>query len=414
MELLRFATAGSVDDGKSTLIGRLLHDSKSIFEDQLEAVERSSQQRGHDYVNLALLTDGLRAEREQGITIDVAYRYFATPNRKFIIADTPGHVQYTRNMVTGASTADLAIVLVDARKGLLEQSRRHAFIATLLGIPHLVVAVNKMDLVGWDEVVFKDIASHFEGFAAGLHPHEVTFIPLSALEGDNVVDRSPNMPWYDGPTLLEHLESVEVATSFNHDESRFPVQYVIRPLTTEHHDYRGYAGTVAGGLFRPGDEVVVQPSGRRTTIESIDTLEGSIREAFAPMSVTIRLSDEIDISRGDMLVKAADTQPFVTQELDAMLCWFAEAPMRVGGKYAIKHTTRSAKAVVRELKHRIDIDSLQPETRASELDMNEIGKVALKVSVPLMVDPYSVNRLTGSFILIDEATNATVAAGMVL
>jgi bifunctional enzyme CysN/CysC len=414
MELLRFATAGSVDDGKSTLIGRLLYDSKSIFEDQLEAVERSSQQRGHDYVNLALLTDGLRAEREQGITIDVAYRYFATPRRKFIIADTPGHVQYTRNMVTGASTADLAIVLVDARKGLLEQSRRHAYIATLLGIPHLVVAVNKMDLVEWDEVVFKDIASHFEGFAAGLHPHEVTFIPLSALEGDNVVDRSTNMSWYDGPTLLEHLETVEVASSFNHDKGRFPVQYVIRPLTAEHHDYRGYAGTVAGGVFRPGDEVVVLPSGRRSTIAAIDTLDGEVAEAFAPMSVTVRLTDEIDISRGDMLVRAGDPGPRVTQELEAMLCWFSEQPMHVGTKYAIKHTTRSAKAIVRELQHRVDIDSLQPETRASELDINDIGRVSIKVSAPLMVDPYSVNRLTGSFILVDEGTNATVGAGMVL
>ncbi|HEX9968684.1 MAG TPA: GTP-binding protein, partial [Acidimicrobiales bacterium] len=313
MELLRFATAGSVDDGKSTLIGRLLHDSKSIFEDQLEAVERSSQQRGHDYVNLALLTDGLRAEREQGITIDVAYRYFATPQRKFIIADTPGHVQYTRNMVTGASTADLAIVLVDARKGVLEQSRRHTYIATLLGIPHLVVAVNKMDLVGWDEVVFKDIVAQFESFATGLEPHDLTFIPLSALEGDNVVERSANMAWYDGPALLEHLETVEVATSWNHDAGRFPVQYVIRPLTAEHHDYRGYAGGVAGGVFRPGDEVVVLPSGRGSTVEAIDTLAGEVPEAFPPMSVTIRLADEIDISRGDMIVPADSEPPAVVQ-----------------------------------------------------------------------------------------------------
>jgi bifunctional enzyme CysN/CysC len=400
MELLRFATAGSVDDGKSTLIGRLLHDSKSIFEDQLEAVERSSAQRGHDYVNLALLTDGLRAEREQGITIDVAYRYFATPKRKFIIADTPGHVQYTRNMVTGASTADLAIVLVDARKGMLEQSRRHAYIATLLGIPHLVVAINKMDLVDWDEVVFKDIAHQFSGFAAGLRPHEVKFIPMSALLGDNVVDRSANMPWYDGPALLEYLEEVELESSHNHADPRFPVQYVIRPLTEEHHDYRGYAGAVAGGVFRPGDDVVVLPSGRATTIEAIDTLDGEVAEAFAPMSVTVRLADHLDVSRGDMICRPHNL-PRVTQELDAMLCWFSEQPMRPGTKYGIKHTTRSARAIVQLLAHRIDVDSLQPETRTSELDMNDIGRVSLKVSVPLMVDRYADNRATGSFILLE-------------
>ena len=413
MELLRFATAGSVDDGKSTLIGRLLHDSKSIFEDQLEAVERSSAQRGHDYVNLALLTDGLRAEREQGITIDVAYRYFATPKRKFIIADTPGHVQYTRNMVTGASTADLAIVLVDARKGMLEQSRRHAYIATLLGIPHLVVAINKMDLVEWDEVVFKDISHQFSGFAAGLRPHEVKFIPMSALLGDNVVDRSAHMPWYDGPALLEYLEEVELESSHNHADARFPVQYVIRPLTAEHHDYRGYAGAVAGGCFRPGDDVVVLPSGKQSTIAGIDTLDGEVHEAFAPMSVTVRLADELDVSRGDMICRP-DNLPRVTQELDAMLCWFAEQPMRPGAKYGIKHTTRSARAIVQKLVHRVDIDSLQPETRTSELDMNDIGRVTIKASAPLMVDRYADNRLTGSFILIDEATNATVAAGLIL
>ncbi|HEX2040358.1 MAG TPA: GTP-binding protein [Acidimicrobiales bacterium] len=412
MELLRFATAGSVDDGKSTLIGRLLHDSKAIFEDQLEAVEASSVRRGYDYTNLALLTDGLRAEREQGITIDVAYRYFATPRRKFVIADTPGHVQYTRNMVTGASTADLAIILVDARNGLLEQSRRHAYIATLLGIPHLVVAVNKMDLVDWDEVIFKDIVSAFDALAARLHPHDVTYIPISALHGDNVVDSSTNMPWYEGPSLLHHLETVELESSHNHVDPRFPVQYVIRPMSDDHHDYRGYAGTVAGGVFHPGEEVVVLPSGLRSKITAIDTLEGPMPCAFPPMSVTMRLEDDIDISRGDMLSRPGE-EPTVTQELDAMLCWFSERPMQVGGKYAVKHTTRSARAVVRELHFKVDMHTLDLVPGAGELAMNDIGKVSLKVSAPLMVDAYSRNRATGSFILVDEGTNTTIAAGMI-
>ena len=412
MELLRFATAGSVDDGKSTLIGRLLHDSKSIFEDQLAAVEQWSAFRGHDDVNLALLTDGLRAEREQGITIDVAYRYFATPHRKFIIADTPGHLQYTRNMVTGASTADLAVVLVDARKGLLEQSRRHAFIASLLGIPHIVLAVNKMDLVGWDEVVFKSIVDDFAEFSEGLDVADVTPIPISALLGDNVVDASPNMPWYDGPALLHHLEHVDVASSHNHSDTRFPVQYVVRPQTDEHHDYRGYAGQVAGGVFHPGDDVVVLPSGLRSKLLSIDTYEGPITQAFAPMSVTLRLADDIDVSRGDMICKAGQ-EPAVSQEVEAIVCWFADRPMTIGAKYGIKHTTRSAKAMIRSLEHRVDVNTHE-EIDADSLSMNEIGRVTLKTTSPLLFDPYRKNRATGSFILIDEATNGTAGAGMII
>jgi bifunctional enzyme CysN/CysC len=413
-ELLRFATAGSVDDGKSTLIGRLLHDSKSIFEDQLEAVELSSQRRGDGYVNLALLTDGLRAEREQGITIDVAYRYFATPRRKFIIADTPGHVQYTRNMVTGASTADLAIVLVDARKGVVEQSRRHAFLATLLGIRHLVLCVNKMDLVEWSEDVFDAIAREFEAFVEAIdstHEVEVTPIPVSALNGDNVVDASPLLSWYSGPPLLEHLEKVDV---HDHDpvEGRFPVQYVIRPMSDEHHDYRGYAGQVAGGRFHPGDAVVVLPSGLRSTILSIDTLEGEVTEAFAPMAVTIRLADEIDISRGDLLAPVGQ-EPLVTREFEADVCWMVDRPLVAGNKYTIKHTTRAAKAVVAEVVHRLDVNTLDEETGIPELGLNGIGRVRLRTSSPLAVDSYAHNRITGSFILIDEATNATAGAGMI-
>ena len=413
-ELLRFATAGSVDDGKSTLIGRLLHDSKSIFEDQLEAVELSSQRRGDTYVNLALLTDGLRAEREQGITIDVAYRYFATPRRKFIIADTPGHVQYTRNMVTGASLADLAIVLVDARKGVIEQSRRHAFLATLLGIRHLVLCVNKMDLVEWSEEVFDGIAREFEAFVEAIdstHEVEVTPIPVSALNGDNVVDPSPNLGWYAGPPLLEHLEKVDV---HDHDpvQGRFPVQYVIRPMSDEHHDYRGYAGQVAGGTFHPGDEVVVLPSGLRSTITAIDTLEGEVNEAFAPMAVTIRLADEIDISRGDLLAPAGQ-EPVVTNDFEADICWMIDRPLTAGGRFAIKHTTRTAKAVVSELVHRLDVNTLEEDAGATELGLNGIGRVRLRTASPLAVDPYSTNRITGSFILIDETTNATAGAGLI-
>ena len=413
MEMLRFATAGSVDDGKSTLIGRLLHDSKAIFEDQMEAVERSSAQRGHDYVNLALLTDGLRAEREQGITIDVAYRYFATPRRKFIIADTPGHVQYTRNMVTGASTADLAVILVDARKGLLEQSRRHASIASLLGIPHLVLAVNKMDLVRWDEVRFKTIVGDFESVAARLQVVETTAIPMSALLGDNVVERSTHMPWYDGPALLEHLETVELESSHDFERPRFPVQYVIRPLTADHHDYRGYAGQVAGGVFHPGDAVVVLPSGQPSTITSIETLDGLVDRAYAPMSVTIRLTDDLDVSRGDMIA-GADDLPVVSQELEAVVCWFSDRPLVPGATYALKHTTRAARAVVQKIEHRLDVNTLEPELAPAELAVNDIGRVSIRTSTPLAVDDYGTNRATGSFILIDEATNVTVGAGLVV
>jgi len=414
MELLRLATAGSVDDGKSTLIGRLLFDSKAIFEDQLASVERASAQRGHEYTNLALLTDGLRAEREQGITIDVAYRYFATPRRKFIIADTPGHVQYTRNMVTGASTADVAVILVDARKGLLEQSRRHAFIATLLRIPHLVVAVNKMDLVDWGEDRFRSIVADFSAFSSSLlEVADVTFIPLSALQGDNVVDRSARMPWYPGLPLLEHLETVHIAEDRNLVDMRFPVQYVIRPMSDAHHDYRGYAGQVAGGVLRAGDEVVVLPSGQRSTVAGIDTYDGAVEEAFTPMSVTVRLADDLDISRGDMLVRA-DDQPSTSQDVEAVVCWMVDAPLRHGGRYAIKHTTRWARAMVAELVYRLDINSLERDSEATELGLNEIGRVRLRVTAPLMHDPYGENRTTGSFILVDEATNVTAGAGMII
>jgi len=427
VELLRLATAGSVDDGKSTLIGRLLFDSKAIFEDQLASVERASAQRGHEYTNLALLTDGLRAEREQGITIDVAYRYFATPRRKFIIADTPGHVQYTRNMVTGASTADVAVVLVDARKGLLEQSRRHAFLATLLRIPHLVVAVNKMDLVEWDEDRFRSIVADFSAFSASLLPvADVTFIPLSALQGDNVVDRSTRMGWYEGLPLLEHLETVHIAEDRNLVDMRFPVQYVIRPMTDAHHDYRGYAGQVAGGVIRAGDEVVVLPSGLRSRVAGIDTYDGPMEEAFTGMSVTVRLADDVDVSRGDMFVLAdqeskgsaprplPDRRPSTSQDVDAVVCWMVDQPLRQGSRYAIKHTTRWARAMVAELPYRLDINTLQRDETATGLALNEIGRVRLRVTAPLMGDPYGENRTTGSFILVDEATNVTAGAGMIL
>jgi len=414
MELLRLATAGSVDDGKSTLIGRLLYDSKAIFEDQLASVERASVQRGHEYTNLALLTDGLRAEREQGITIDVAYRYFATPRRKFIIADTPGHVQYTRNMVTGASTADVAVVLVDARKGLLEQSRRHAYLATMLRIPHLVVAVNKMDLVDWDEERFRSIVADFSAFATSLlEVADVTFIPLSALRGDNVVDRSDSMPWYDGLPLLEHLETVDIAEDRNLVNTRFPVQYVIRPMSDAHHDYRGYAGQVAGGALRPGDDVVVLPSGLRSRVAALDTYDGPLEEAFAGMPVTVRLADDIDVSRGDLIVRAGD-EPSTSQDVDALVCWMVDRPLRQGGRYAIKHTTRWARAMVAELGYRLDVNTLARDESANELALNEIGRVRLRVTAPLMHDPYTENRTTGSFILVDEATNVTAGAGMIL
>ena len=414
MELLRLATAGSVDDGKSTLIGRLLYDSKSIFEDQLESVERTSSQRGDEYTNLALLTDGLRAEREQGITIDVAYRYFATPRRKFIIADTPGHTQYTRNMVTGASTADLAIVLVDARNGILEQSRRHAFIASLLRIPHLVIAINKMDLVDWSEEVYEQIKDEFRAWAGRLAVTDITFIPVSALKGDNVVNRSENMPWYGGSSLLHHLEEVYIASDRNLIDPRFPVQYVLRPMSESHPDYRGYAGTVAGGVLKPGDEVMVLPSGFTTTIASIETGDGPVDEAFPPMAVSITLTDDIDISRGDMLCRPHN-QPESGQDIDAMVCWMSEqGGLSPRSKYVIKHTTRVARAMVKDLHYRLDINTLHRDEDAGSLALNEMGRVSLRTTMPLFFDEYAKNRTTGSFVLIDEATHNTVAAGMIL
>ncbi|RZV43685.1 MAG: sulfate adenylyltransferase subunit CysN [Acidimicrobiales bacterium] len=413
-EMLRFATAGSVDDGKSTLIGRLLYDSKSIFEDQLEAVERTSEKMGNDYVNLALLTDGLRAEREQGITIDVAYRYFATPHRKFIIADTPGHIQYTRNMVTGASTADLALILVDVRNGVIEQSRRHAYIATLLRIPHIVVCVNKMDLVDYDHDAFEKVKEEFREFAMRLDVPDLSFIPVSALKGDNVVDKSANMPWYEGPSLLTHLESVHTASDRNMVDVRFPVQYVIRPMSDKYHDYRGYAGTVSGGVLKPGDDVVVLPSGFESTIKEINTLEGPVDEAFPPMAVTVRLNDEIDISRGDMICRP-NNQPIVTQDVDAMICWMDEtAALHPRNKYAIKHSTRAARVMIKDVNYRLDINTGHRDEGATDIKLNEIGRISFRSTVPLFVDEYRRNRATGSFVLIDETTNATVAAGRIL
>jgi bifunctional enzyme CysN/CysC len=417
MELLRFATAGSVDDGKSTLIGRLLYDSKAIFEDQLESVERTSVARGDAYTDLALLTDGLRAEREQGITIDVAYRYFATPKRKFIIADTPGHTQYTRNMVTGASTADLALVLIDARKGVIEQSRRHAFLATLLGIPHLVVCVNKMDLVDWSQERFEEIKAEFRSFAMKLDVHDLSYVPISALHGDNVVERSANMGWYEGSSLLHHLEEVHIASDRNLIDARFPVQYVVRPqdqVNHDLHDYRGYAGTIAGGVLKPGDEVVVLPSGLTTTIASIDTASGPVDEAFAPMAVTVRLADDVAVSRGDMLCRVRN-RPHVGQDLEAMVCWLTQdTDLRAGAKLAIKHTTRWGRALVKDLQYRLDVNTLHRDEMADGLGLNEIGRVSLRTTVPLFFDEYRRNRTTGSFILVDEVTNNTVGAGIIL
>ncbi|MDQ2755525.1 MAG: sulfate adenylyltransferase subunit CysN [Actinomycetota bacterium] len=413
MDILRFATAGSVDDGKSTLIGRLLYDTKTVFEDQIDAIERVSKDRGEEYVNLALLTDGLRSEREQGITIDVAYRYFATPKRKFIIADTPGHIQYTRNMVTGASTADLALVLVDARKGLVEQSRRHAFLASLLQVPHLVLVVNKMDLVDYSQSVFDEISAEFTQFAAKLRIPDLTIIPVSALAGDNVVHRSANMDWYAGTSLLHHLENIHVASDRNLVDVRFPVQYVIRPMSDEYHDYRGYAGQVAGGVLKKGDDVMVLPSGFTSRIASVETADGEVDEAYPPMSVTVRLEDEIDISRGDMICRPHN-QPTPTQDIDAMICWMDEtAQLQVGKKYFIKHTSRSARCIVKNLDYRLDINSLHRDESAATLALNEIGRVQLRSTVPLMADSYTRNRITGGFILIDEATNRTVGAGMI-
>ena len=411
--LLRLATAGSVDDGKSTLIGRLLYDSKAVMEDQLAAVERTSRERGNDYTDLALVTDGLRSEREQGITIDVAYRYFATAKRKFIIADTPGHLQYTRNMVTGASTAQLVIVLVDARHGLLEQSRRHAFLASLLGVQHIVLAVNKMDLIDWDQERYNWIRDEFHAFAARLDIHDVTTIPISALNGDNVVTKSARAPWYDGPPLLSHLEDVYIAGDRNLVDVRFPVQYVIRPQTREHADHRSYAGTVASGIMRPGDEVVVLPAGKVSHITAIDGPEGPVSEAFPPMAVSISLADDIDISRGDLLARPQN-QPEVTTEFDAMVCWMAdEAALEPGRDYVIKHTTRTTRARVIALDYRLDVNTLHRDKSATALKLNELGRVSLRTQVPLLLDEYSRNAATGSFILIDPETNVTVAAGMV-
>jgi len=411
--LLRLATAGSVDDGKSTLIGRLLFDSKAVMEDQLASVERTSKERGHDYTDLALVTDGLRAEREQGITIDVAYRYFATAKRKFIIADTPGHVQYTRNMVTGASTAQLVIVLVDARHGLLEQSRRHAFLASLLGIQHIVLAVNKMDLVDWDQERFEKIRDDFHEFAARLDIQDVTTIPLSALNGDNVVTKSDVAPWYEGPALLSHLEEVYIAGDRNLVDVRFPVQYVIRPQTREHADHRSYAGTIASGVMRPGDEVVVLPAGKTTRITEIEGPSGPLAEAFASMAVSISLADDIDISRGDMIARP-NNQPHVTQDFDATVCWMAdETSLEPGRDYVIKHTTRTTRARVTALDYRLDVNTLHRDKSATALKINELGRVTLRTQVPLLLDEYSRNAAIGSFILIDPDTNGTVAAGMV-
>ena len=413
MELLRFATAGSVDDGKSTLIGRLLYDTKSILQDQLEAVEKASSKMGLEEVNLALLTDGLRAEREQGITIDVAYRYFATTKRSFIIADTPGHVQYTRNMITGASTADLALVIVDARNGVVEQTRRHAFLASLLRVPHMVVCVNKMDLIGFDKEVFEKVKADFREFAMKLDVTDLSFIPVSALHGDNVVERSTKMNWYKGSSLLHHLEEVHIASDRNLIDPRFPVQYVIRPHSDEHHDYRGYSGTLAGGVLKVGDEVKVLPSGFASTISSIETPDGLVEEAFTPMAVTIRLSDDLDVSRGDMLCRA-NNQPTSTQNLDATVCWMSEnSELKEGQKLLIKHTTKWAKIRVEELVYRLDINTLHRDKEAEDLSLNEIGRVRLRCTKPLFIDEYKRNRTTGSFLLVDEATNSTVAAGMI-
>ena len=413
MDLLRFTTAGSVDDGKSTLIGRLLYDSKNIFEDQIQAVEESSKKRGDDHINLALLTDGLKAEREQGITIDVAYRYFATPKRKFIIADTPGHIQYTRNMVTGASTANLAIILIDARKGIVEQTCRHAFIANLLRIQHVIVAINKMDLVDYDEAVYESIIESFKSFSSRLGNFiDVTFIPISALNGDNVVDRSDKMNWYSGSTLLYHLESVYIGSDRNHVQARFPVQWVIRPHSNEHHDFRGYAGRVAGGVFKPGDEVQILPSGFTSEIESIHTADGPMDEVFSPLSCSLLLKEDIDISRGDMIVKV-NNPPQRGQDIEAMLCWFSDKKMMMRGKYSLRHTTKEVKAIVSDLQYKININTLRKIEDDKEFGMNEIGRVSIRTSSPIYFDFYENNRTTGSFILVDDMTNETVAAGMI-
>jgi len=412
MELLRFTTAGSVDDGKSTLIGRLLFDSKAVFQDQMEAIERASIQKGEEHVNLALLTDGLRAEREQGITIDVAYRYFATPKRKFIIADTPGHIQYTRNMVTGASTANLAIILVDARNGIMEQTCRHTFIATLLQIPHIVYCVNKMDLVDYKEERFLEIKKGLKNFSSKLDVKDVRFMPISALHGDNVVMRSKKMDWYDGPTLLYLLDNIHIASDHNLVDCRFPVQYVIRPQSKEHHDYRGYAGRIAGGIFKPGDKVMVLPSGFTSSIKAIDVFGGSIEEAFPPMSVTMTLEDDIDISRGDMIVRE-NNMPQTGQDIDLMICWLSKQKLAERGKYTLRHTTKEVRCLVKEIKYKVDVNTLHRMEDDKGIGMNDIARISVRTTAPLFHDKYTRNRTTGSVILIDEATNETVGAGMI-
>ena len=412
-QLLRFTTAGSVDDGKSTLIGRLLYDSKSIFQDQLDAVEQSSQNKGFDYVDLSLITDGLKSEREQGITIVVAYRYFATPKRKFIIADTPGHIQYTRNMVTGASTANLAIILIDARKGILEQTHRHAFIASLLQIPHAIVCVNKMDLVDYKQEVYDNIVQEFEEFSSKLDIKDVQFIPISALVGDNVVNRSENMDWYEGSTLMYLLEHVHISSDYNHVDCRFPVQSVIRPHTLEYQDFRGYAGRIDGGVFKAGDKVKILPSGFSSTIKSIELNGEEIEEAFSPMSVTMRLNDEIDISRGDMIVRENNT-PEITQDIEALVTWMSEKPLQSRTKVFVKHTTNECISMVKDIKYKIDINTLHRIEDVDKLEMNDIARISIRASKPLFVDPYNRNRFTGSIILIDEQTNETIGAGMII
>ncbi|HEY3387454.1 MAG TPA: sulfate adenylyltransferase subunit CysN [Saprospiraceae bacterium] len=413
IELLRFTTAGSVDDGKSTLIGRLLYDSKSIFQDQYDAIEEISKRRGEEGINLALLTDGLKAEREQGITIDVAYRYFSTPKRKFIIADTPGHIQYTRNMVTGASTANVALILIDARQGVLEQTRRHAIIASLLQIPHLVVCINKMDLVEYKQEVYDQIHDDFESFASKLDVHDVSFIPVSALKGDNIVDRSENMPWYQGSTLLYYLENVHIASDYNFIDCRFPVQYIVRPYNDDYHDYRGYAGRIAGGIFKRGDEVMLLPSGFTTKISKIETYDGELDEAFPPMSVTMHIEDDFDISRGDMIVRVNNV-PRQDQEVDLMICWFNERPLQEKGKYILRHSTKEARCIIREVRYRMDVNTLHRDTTTRQINMNDIARISIRSTLPLFVDAYNKNRITGSVILVDEGTNETVAAGMVI
>lgn len=415
MELLRFTTAGSVDDGKSTLIGRLLYDSKAIFEDQMEAIERASVRAGGEQVNLALLTDGLRAEREQGITIDVAYRYFATPKRKFIIADTPGHIQYTRNMVTGASTANSALILIDARQGVLEQTRRHAYIASLLQIPHLIICVNKMDLVAYQQEVFEGIVKDFEAIASKLSIKDVRFVPISALEGDNVVTRSENMDWYDGPTLMYLLENIHIGSDINRDDFRFPVQYVVRPQSKDWPDYRGYAGRVASGVVAVGDTVTVLPSGFSSKVKTIDLYRESLDKAFAPQSVTITLEDDIDISRGDMIVKSTNGRAARNdQNIEMMICWFNDKKMVPGGKYALKHTSAEVRCMIKDVQYKMDINTLEKEEKDLSVGMNDIARISVRTTKPLFFDAYNVNRMTGSVILIDEATNETVAAGMLL